>query len=76
MMKLKPKASLLSLEDQHALAAFFALHHGAIVTKGRLPGPRNIERIVAATFGLVAKDGPYRLTARGERAVALAKTEI
>jgi hypothetical protein len=35
---MKPKPKPLSLADQHALAAFFALHHGALVMKGRATG--------------------------------------
>lgn len=60
--------------DIHAIAAFFAMHHGALAMKDRLPRPNNIERIVMSTFGLVEKKGPYRLTARGKRVLNLAKT--
>jgi len=70
---MKPKP--LSLADNHALAAFFALHHASLAIS-RSPGPRNIERVVMATFGLVAKKGPFRLTPRGRRAVKLAQSEI
>lgn len=61
--------------DKHALAAFFAMHHAALSIQDRRPGPRNIERVVMATFGLVEKKGPYRLTARGKRVIALAQSE-
>ena len=63
----------LPINDQHALAAFFALHHGAVVLKA--PRANDIERVVMATFGLVAKKGPYRLTASGKRALKLAKSD-
>lgn len=58
--------------DAHALACFFYLHHASLALKGA--GPRNIERIVMATFGLVTKTGEYKLTARGKRAVRMAKS--
>jgi predicted nuclease of predicted toxin-antitoxin system len=64
----------LTDNDAHALACFFALHHAALALKASNIGPRNIERVVMATFGLVEKKGPYRLTARGRRARALAST--
>ena len=63
----------LSEHDVHALACFFTMHHSALALKNNV-GPRNIERIVMATFGLVEKKGPYRLTKRGVRAIRLAKT--
>lgn len=66
----------LSTADQHALAAFFALHHAAHVVSTRPTGERNVERTVMATFGLVEKKGPYRLTPRGKRVVKLAQTDI
>lgn len=69
------KKSPLSYDDQYALAAFFALHHGANAIKDRKPGERNIERVVMATFGLCTKKGPFQLTPRGRRAVKLAQSE-
>lgn len=71
-MSKKPKS--LSIADQHALAAFFALHHGALALND-VP-PKDIERVVGATFGLVEKRGSYRLTPRGKRAVKLAQTDF
>lgn len=65
----------LSDSDVHALAAFFALHHAAHVVSTRPPGERNIERVVMATFGLVSKKGPFKLTLRGRRAVKLAQSQ-
>lgn len=65
----------LSDNDAHALACFFAMHHSALALKAPSPGPRNIERVVMATFGLVEKKGPYRLTARGRRAMTLARSD-
>lgn len=63
----------LSKLDAHALACFFALHHGALaLSKNIRPG--DIERLVMALFGLVEKNGPYRLTERGVRAVQMAQT--
>ena len=71
------KTNPLSLADTHALAAFFALHHGAMALRdGRAVGPRNIERVVMATFGLCTKKGPFKLTPRGKRCQKLAQTEI
>lgn len=65
----------ISKKDAHALACFFTMHHSAVALRGTNgPGVRDIERIVMATFGLVEKKGPYRLTARGKRAVRLAKS--
>jgi hypothetical protein len=72
----KSKPSLLSPEDQHALAAYFAMFYLSAEKQKRRPGEKEIGRVVMATFGLVAKKGKYRLTARGKRAVALARTEI
>lgn len=70
---MKPKPTL-SLTDAHALACFFAMHHAAVVLEN--VGPRDIERVLMATFGLIEKKGQCRLTPRGKRAVKLAKTEI
>jgi hypothetical protein len=64
----------LSDADVHALACFWLLHHSANAIRSPSPGPRNIERVVMATFGLVEKKGPYRLTPRGRRAARLAKS--
>lgn len=69
-MKQKP----LYKRDVHAIAAFFAMHHGALSLKTPAPRPNNIERLVMSMFGLIEKKGPYALTARGRRVIALAKT--
>ena len=68
------KAKTLYKRDIHAIAAFFALHHGALSLKHPAPRQTNIERVVMSTFGLVTKSGPYALTPRGKRVLALAKT--
>lgn len=65
----------LSEKDIHALACFFAMHHGANAISTRPPGERNIERVVMATFGLATKKGRFALTPRGKRAVKLAQSE-
>lgn len=66
----------LSYDDCHALACFFAMHHGALALRdGRAVGPRNIERVVMATFGLCTKRGPFKLTPRGRRAQKLAQSD-
>jgi len=65
----------LSDKDAHALACFFAMHHGANALGGKPPGVRNIERVVMATFGLVTKKGKFALTPRGRRAVKLAQSD-
>ena len=69
------KPAKLSANDTHALACFFTLHHASLVLNKPSPRPGNIERVVMATFGLVEKRGPFRLTARGKRAVKLAKDQ-
>lgn len=70
------KRPVLFLADQHALAAFFAMHHGALLAlDDKSDNPEDVERVVVATFGLVAKKGPYRLTERGKRAMQLAQYE-
>ena len=71
-----PLEKVMTKDDIHALAAYFALHHASLAIKdGRAAGPRNIERIVMATFGLCTKNGPFRLTRRGRRAVKLAQSD-
>lgn len=69
------KRPKISEADAHALACFFAMHHGAHAISARPPGERNIERQVMSLFGLVTKKGKFALTPRGRRAIKLAQSD-
>lgn len=64
----------LSDNDIHALASYFFLHYSANVITKPMPRPGSAERAAMALFGLVEKKGAFRLTARGRRAMRLAKS--